>query len=86
MSACNFTIPFSGSAEEILEKASTTVKSQGGIFTGDTSSGNFDISVFGNTIIGTYNVINNDLNIVIDSKPFMVPCSMIEVFLKSKIS
>jgi len=86
MSACNFSIPFSGSAENILEKASSTVKSQGGTFTGDTTSGNFEVSVFGNTIIGTYNVSNQVLNIVIDSKPFLVPCSAIEGFLKSKIS
>ena len=85
MSACNFTIPFTGSAEDILEKASSAVKSQGGMFAGDTTSGNFDVSVFGNTIIGTYQVSNNNLNIIIESKPFLVPCSMIEGFLKSKI-
>ena len=86
MSACNFNIPFTGSAEEILNKAKSTVESQGGSFTGDVNSGNFAVSVFGNSIAGSYNVVSNDLNIVIDSKPFLVPCSAIEGFLKSKIS
>ncbi len=86
MSACNFTIPFSGEAESILRKAKSTVESQGGSFTGDVASGNFDVSVFGNTIAGSYNVAGQSLDIVIDSKPFLVPCSTIESFLTKQLS
>ena len=86
MSSCNFSIPFTGSAKEILNKAKTTVEGQGGSFTGDVQSGNFEVSVFGNSIAGSYQVVANNLNIVIDSKPFLVPCSAIEGFLKSKIN
>ena len=86
MSACNFTIPFTKPVTEILAKAKSTVESQGGTFTGDTSSGNFNVSVFGNTVIGAYTVAGQDLQIDITEKPFLVPCSMIESFLKGQLN
>ena len=86
MSACNFTIPFSGSAERILGKAKSAVEGQGGTFTGDVAGGNFEVSVFGNTIAGSYNVNGQNLDIIIDSKPFLVPCSAIESFLTNKLN
>jgi len=85
MSACTFSIPFSGSAEAVLSKAKSAVESQGGSFTGDTNAGNFEVSIFGNAIIGSYTVAGNDMNIVIDEKPFLVPCSAIEGFLKKQL-
>jgi hypothetical protein len=85
MSECNFIIPFTGEATIVLEKAKRAVEKQSGNFTGDTNQGNFDVSLFGQAIIGTYTVSGNDLNIVIESKPFMVPCNAIESFLKSQI-
>ncbi len=86
MSACNFTIPFSKSVTEILEKAKKTIESQNGTFTGDESAGNFDVSIFGNTVIGSYAVNGQDLNIDITEKPFLVPCSMIESYLKNNLN
>ncbi|RYF84364.1 MAG: hypothetical protein EOO03_14915 [Chitinophagaceae bacterium] len=86
MAACTFTIPFSGSADVVLDKAKKAVEKQSGNFTGDTNQGNFSVSFFGQEIIGGYTVAGNDLNIVIDSKPFMVPCSTIENFLKSQVA
>lgn len=86
MSACNFSIDFSKSVTEILNKAKTTVESQGGNFTGDESAGNFDVSIFGNTVVGSYVINGQSLNIDISDKPFLVPCSMIENFLKSQLN
>ena len=86
MSSCNFSIPFTKPVEEILAKAKETVESQQGTFTGDSTKGNFDITVFGNTIVGKYVVEGNVLNIDITDKPFMVPCSMIESFLTGKLN
>ncbi len=85
MSACNFIIPFSGNAADTLNKAKNAVEKQTGHFTGDTEQGQFDVSFFGQEIRGSYTVTGNDLNIVIDVKPFMVPCSAIESFLKSQV-
>jgi len=83
--ACDFSIPFSGNAEAVLAKARSAVQSQGGNFNGDTNQGEFNVSVFGNKIVGNYNVSGQTLNITITDKPFMVPCSAIESFLKGQL-
>jgi hypothetical protein len=85
MSKCNFSIPFSGSPEEVFIKAKATIEQQGGTFQGDTNGGNFSINVFG-TISGSYTVSGNQLNIVIEDKPIMIPCGAIENALKNQIS
>lgn len=85
MGSCNFSIPFIGDASIILNRAKTAVTGQGGVFEGNETSGNFNVTVFGNTIQGSYQVSQQDLNIIIDSKPFFVPCGTIENFLKKQI-
>ena len=82
--ACKFKIPFSGSAEQVLNRARTAVEGQGGTFSGDETCGGFEVSVMG-TIKGSYTLMGNDLEISIDSKPMFVGCGMIESFLKSKL-
>lgn len=86
MSNCNFSIPYSGDPSAILAKARSAVESQNGLFNGDNTSGNFEVSLLSNSVKGSYNVNGSLLNITIFSKPFFVPCSAIESFLKSKIS
>lgn len=83
--ACDFSIPFSGNADAVLAKARSAVQSQGGNFNGDASGGDFNVSVFGNKIVGNYTVNGQTLNINITDKPFMVPCSAIESFLKGQL-
>ena len=83
--ACNFSIPFTGTAQGILDKAKSAVQSQGGTFTGDVTNGNFDVSVFGNTIAGSYTVSGQNMDVVIHSKPFLLPCNTIESYLKSQL-
>lgn len=85
MSKCNFSIPFSGSPEDVFNKAKSAVEKQGGNFSGDSSGGNFSINVFG-AITGSYSVSGNQLNITIEDKPMMIPCGAIENVLKSQIS
>lgn len=85
MSACNFNIPFTGNPEEILNKAKLAIEKQGGNFTGDNKSGNFDVTALGNTVAGSYTVSGNNLAMVIDTKPFFISCDMVESFLKSKL-
>ena len=83
--ACDFSISFSGSADAVVAKARSAVQNQGGDFNGDTNSGEFNVSVFGNRIAGNYTVSGQTLNIHITDKPFMVPCSAIEGFLKNQV-
>ena len=86
MAACNFSVPFTKSATDILEKAKQTIESQSGNFNGDENTGSFDVSVFGNIVKGSYTVEGQTLLIEICEKPFLVPCSMIESFLVSKLN
>ena len=86
MSNCNFAIPFSGDTSLIVTKARSAVEAQNGLFNGDTTSGDFEVTVLSNTIKGNYNVMGQLMNITIFNKPFFVPCSTIESFLRSKIS
>lgn len=86
MSACSFNILFSADKTVVLAKAKQTVESQGGTFSGDAHKGNFNISVMGFTVVGSYSVEGNDLAILIDEKPMMIPCSAIESFLTSKLN
>ena len=83
--SCNFNSPFQGDATSIMNKAKSAVESQGGNFTGDTSAGLFDISLFGNKIAGSYIVNGQTLEVIIDEKPFMIPCNAIEKFLTKQI-
>lgn len=83
--ACEFSLPFSGNTEDVLAKAKRAVEGQGGNFSGDTNRGDFNVSVFGNKIVGNYVVSGQSLQINITDKPFMVPCSAIESFLKNQL-
>lgn len=84
--SCNFTIPFTGAPDIILQKAKATVESQGGTFNGDANAGDFNVSIFGNLIVGSYSVIGQELSLLISEKPFIVPCSTIESFLRKQLS
>lgn len=86
MAACNFSIAFTAAPAQVLSKARSAVQSQGGIFEGNEQTGRFDVSVFGNSIRGNYTVNGQNLEIVIEDKPFLLPCSAIEGFLKNSIT
>ena len=84
MSKCNFSIAFTGSPDDVYNKAKSAVEKQGGSFTGNSSGGSFSINVFG-TISGSYTVSGQQLEISIEDKPMMIPCGAIENVLKSQI-
>lgn len=86
MPACNFDIPFSESANIAIEKAKAAIESQNGVFNGNDKSGEFEVTVLGNTIKGTYIITGQVLHLVITQKPLFVPCSMIESFLLKQLS
>ena len=81
MAACNFSIPFSGSPAEVLQRSKAAILSQGGVFEGDDISGVFQLAVFGSDIRGSYIIAGQELNVTIDSKPFMIPCGTIRSYL-----
>ena len=85
MSACTFSIAFSGSPSDIFQKAQATIQGQGGFFRGDDVSGQFELTVLGSPVTGSYTVAGQELNVIIDSKPFMIPCSTIQSYLSKHL-
>ena len=85
MSKCNFTIPISGAPDQVLNRAKAAIEKQGGTFSGDAGGGTFSLNVFGN-ISGSYTVSGNQLNVVIEEKPIMIPCAAIESALKNQMA
>lgn len=81
MSACIFSIPFSGSPSEVSEKAQAAIHGQGGQFRGDDTSGQFELAVLGSRVSGSYTISGKELHVTIESKPFMIPCSTIQSYL-----
>jgi hypothetical protein len=85
MPACSFSIPFSGSPADIFHKAQAAVQDQGGLFRGDDTSGDFQLTVLGSDIRGSYTISGQELQVTIDSKPFMIPCSTIQSYLSKHL-
>jgi hypothetical protein len=83
MSKCNFTIRFSGAAENVISKARSAIQNQGGNFNGDLSGGSFNVNVLG-SISGSYTISGQEMNISIDSKPIFIGCGQIESFMKGQ--
>jgi hypothetical protein len=86
MSDCNFNLPFQEPVSNIIAKAKAAIENYNGTFNGDETSGDFAITVYGNTIKGSYTVTGQVLNLIITHKPFFVPCSTIENLLVKEIS
>jgi hypothetical protein len=85
MSDCNITLPFHEPAAVVIAKARAAIENYG-TFNGDEHSGEFAVTVFGNTVKGTYSVTGQNLNLVVTHKPFFVPCSTIENLLLKEIT
>lgn len=85
MSACTFSIPFSGTPADIFQRAQAAVQDQGGLFRGDDTSGFFELTVLGSAINGSYTISGQELFVTIDSKPFMIPCSTIKNYLSKHL-
>ncbi len=86
MSSCKFSIPFTGDVSGILATVRSAIEGQNGVFNGNDNAGNFEVSVMSNTIAGNYFVNGLVMDISISKKPFFLPCSTIESFLKSKLT
>jgi hypothetical protein len=83
--ACNFTQTFTGSADAFISVLKTQVETNSGTFTGDTSSGSFTVPVLGADVEGTYTINGQDLDVIINKKPFFASCGAIQKFIASHI-
>lgn len=80
---CQFSIPFSGDSESLIQRAKQEIEKSGGSFAGDTSQGNFETKTPIGSICGSYQINNQQISFSITKKPFLLSCSKIEKELTS---
>jgi plastocyanin domain-containing protein len=79
----SFNINFPGSAGDFVVSANNTIKTKGGIFTGDQKAGTFSLKTLIGSVKGNYQVLPatgtaTEVAITITQKPVLVPLSKIK--------
>lgn len=82
-----FSIPFTGTADAVVQKIKEQVAAQGGTCTGDASAGSFDVPTPVGRIKGTYAIdTSQQIDVTITNKPGLFPsCNQIEGYIKDHI-
>ncbi|MGK3965180.1 hypothetical protein WMF38_13480 [Sorangium sp. So ce118] len=78
MAKHSFSVPFSGSSQDIVAKAKTAIEKAGGQFSGSEGTGDFSVPTPAGTVKGTYAIEAQSFSVKITDKPFIVPGSAIE--------
>ncbi len=88
MSSCPATpYNFNCSAATLVNAAQQEITSNGGTFNGNTSSGEFSISItIVGTIAGNYTISGQVITITITQKPFLISCSSIQTHIQEYIN
>lgn len=85
--AHSFTLKLNHDISSVLEKVESQITGSGGRFQGDADKGIFDGESLLGTIKGEYCSISDDeIQITIKHKPFLVPYSVIESEIKKYFS
>lgn len=85
MAACDFTIAFQESPEDLVLKIRETLVKAGGELDGGTTSGNFFLGTPLGQIRGTYLVDGQYFRVIVDEKPMLLPCKTIEAELTKHV-
>lgn len=86
MASCPpFSVEFTGSAQELFVKIATMIHEHGGTITGGPSGGAFTVGSPLGTVAGTFMVSGQTCTITITQRPFLLPCSVIQNFIKSHL-
>jgi hypothetical protein len=80
--ACEFAVNFEGDAASVVSGAKAAVEKTGGKLAGDEIKGQF--SVPKPAIEGSYRISGSAMHITIDKKPMIVPCGIIESFIRER--
>ncbi len=79
---CKFSLPFSGDAESLTQRAKQQILKMSGAFNGDANQGNFRAKTPLGFIEGTYEVIGQEIGLNISKKPLLLSCRKIEKELR----
>ncbi|MCU0327131.1 MAG: hypothetical protein MUF45_18170 [Spirosomaceae bacterium] len=80
----SFNINFPGNSNQFVVKASSAIKTKGGIFEGDASKGTFSLQTLIGAVKGNYQVVSapnspeTQIAVTITKKPLIVPMSKIQ--------
>lgn len=85
MAACDFTIAFQESPEDLILKIRETLSKAGGELDGGITAGNFFLPTPVGQIKGTYIVDGQYFRIIVDDKPMLLPCKTIEAELTKHV-
>lgn len=86
MASCKpFTTGFKGSAEDLYAKLAKLVHDHNGRITGGTTAGTVSVSTPLGDIDANYSVKGQKVTIEVTKRPFFLPCSDIEKFIKKQL-
>jgi hypothetical protein len=83
--ACVFNVPYASKIDDLLAKGLRESKNFDGQFEGTAQNGFFSFRALGGTFTGTYKVGETTIEIIIQDKPFLIPCGVIETFIRAHI-
>jgi len=83
-----FDVTLPGDASDVLPSIGASVREIGGVVIGNLNRGSFSIPIpfLGRHIRGTYAVSGRTLSIRITDRPFLLPCALIERFVRDRIA
>jgi hypothetical protein len=83
----SFIVKLTSELSSILNKVKALITGQGGRFEGNTECGVFDgKSVLGTVTIKYHSISDNEIEIIIEDKPFILPSQTIESAIKKYLS
>ncbi len=85
MPKCDFTLDFTGTAEDLVAKLKSEIESHNGTFDKDTATFSIKIFLFGK-ITGSYVISGQQIRILIGQKPGSITCDQIEEKTKEFIN
>ncbi len=86
MARCQFSIEFSGAAEELLQKAKDGITRARGNFEGGAGEGSFKVPTPLGDIKGAYTIEGSVISITVADKPMLLGCGRIESELRKFMS
>jgi len=84
--SCKFQTAYSGSIENVFKIALNELSAWHGQFDGDINGGSFSVNALGSSFQGKFFVKQNFIEWEISKKPFYIPCTIIENFVKTYVN
>jgi hypothetical protein len=83
----SFIVKLTSGISSILNKVKALITGKGGRFEGNTECGSFDgKSVLGTVKVKYRSISDNEIEIIIEDKPFLIPSQTIEAAIKKYLS